>query len=171
MVRSIKISEEDIFKFVFNPESLKDEVKVYIQTNVELFSEEISYCIQLKNDFAENQLQHNNKKIESINLKQIIELFPNEIKVNPNQGVVLAAASEKVHHVKKHISFSDSEENFLIRVVDVQSKCMLYFFSKDTNLSKIRIKIFPSENEYYINNIKKPIEIQPEAEIQKITLI
>lgn len=170
MKNKIKISEEDIFKFVFNPESLVTEKLNYLSQNQDHFAKEIEFCkgMNLVDDNVAESVAAN--VIQKINNQNIIELFPQDDVHLNEQGIKLAAASASAKQSKLQTSFSDAELNYLIRLVSTNSQLLLYFFTNDKGKKQFRIKFFPSENEYVINDTSIPIEILEESTIQKVVI-
>lgn len=171
MQNNIKISEEDIFKFVFNPESLAVEKLNYLTQNQNLFDKEIEFCKGMNSAESSSVESVSAKVISQLKDQNIIELFPQEDVYQNEQSIKLAAASASAKQSKLQTSFSDADLNYLIRLVSTNSQFLLYFFSKEELKKPCRIKFFPSENEYAIENTTKPIEIDEEIEIQKVVII
>lgn len=170
MQNKINITEEDIFKFVFNPESLPGEIFDYLTQNQEHFASEISFCKEMSSapsDLSDNIAVETFKKL---NKSKVIELLPSNGNNNLDNGIKLAAASLQHAGSKTQSSFSDPEMNYLIRLVNVQSQNLLFFFTKDIVAKQYEIKFYPSENSYTIRDTTKPIEILEEGTINRIEL-
>jgi len=170
MQNSINITQEDIFKFVFNPETLPKEIFDYLTQNQEHFASEISFCKEMASAPSELSARITEEIFAKINKSKVIELLPNKGIVEQNNGIKLAAASLQQASSKIQSSFSDPDMNYLIRFVNIHSQNLLFFFSKDKKEKQYKIKFYPSENEYEITDITKPIEILEESTIQKVTV-
>lgn len=171
MQKHINITEEDIFKFVFNPENLSKEQLEYLNSNKDRFKKEIDYCKSL-------QVQSNVTEIDSIadqiiqKIKsfKIVELYPQIIKPIEGNGVKLAAASILKEKKSNSMSFTDSESKYLIRIVKAESQHLLYLFSEDKSKHDFRLTIHPSKTQYQITDLSKPIEILEEGVIEQINI-
>lgn len=169
MPSKIKISESDIFKFVFNRESLSKEKLDYLTQNHNLFEKEIKFCIELNSTIDSSVESITNAVVSQLRHQNITELYPREDYQVVEQGIKLAAASASVVPIKLPASFSDANLNYLIRLVPTINQLLLYFFlNKTEEKRQYRIKFMPSEKVYTISDPSKPIEILEEKEIQKI---
>ncbi len=171
MQDKINISEEDIFKFVLNPDSLDKDKHEYLANNQSRFAKEIEYCKKLNSESDESVENVANQIISRIELAQLIELFPSVTVQESENGIKLAAASSSMAVNKPSTSFSDEQLNYLIRLVSSGSQSLLYFFTRQESKKQYRIKFFPSEKEYLVDYFSQPIEILDEPEIQKIVIL
>lgn len=171
MQNHINITEEDIFKYVINPENLSKEKLEYLDANQDRFKKEINYCIGL---LVQNNVTEINsitdQVIQKIRSFKIVELFPQIIKPKEENGVKLAAASILKEKKSNSLSFTDSDSKYLIRIVKTDSRNMLYIFAEDKTKLKHKIKLFPSEVEYQITDMLQPIEIIEEKVIDRIVI-
>ena len=170
MQNKIKILEEDIFKFVFNRESLAKEKLDYLNKNQNVFEEEIELCKELNSTENGSDESITAKVISRLQHQNVVELYPREDVHFVKQGIRLVAASALLKQSKLPTSFSDANHNYLIRLVSTNNQLLLYFFSKDEGKKQYRIKFMPSEKEYFINDSSKPIEILEEKDIQMILI-
>lgn len=171
MKNQIEITEEDIFKFALNPENLPKEKYEYLNSNKDRFKKEIDYCTSLLT--MDNTAEINSiagEIMEKIKSFKIIELYPQLIKTKEENGVKLAAASVLNEKPRNSFSFDDPDSKYLIRIVKTESQHLLYFFSDDNPNHNLRITIYPSQTEYHISDLSKPIEILDEHFIEKITI-
>ena len=171
MQHQIKITEEDIYRFVFSPESLSKDKFDYLTINRERFKNEIALCSELKNGSTSEEVRFMTDAIyQKINSSTIIKLFPQITKPIEENGVKLAAASILKEKKPNSISFIDSESKYLVRIVKTDSQYLLYLFTEEDAITSFRIRFNPSESVYQINDISQPIEIIEEMHIEDITI-
>ncbi len=75
----MRVTERDIFNFVFYPELVRDEIKSFLST-IEDTSEEVNFYKELKSSL-EKEINTNikkkfSKKIEAYKLTTVITLYP-----------------------------------------------------------------------------------------------
>jgi hypothetical protein len=170
MKNHIDIIEEDIYRFVFSPESLSKEKFDYLTANRDRFKNEISLCLEIKNTSnTEDVIPLTETVLQKINSQGII-LYLQISKPQEENGVKLAAASVLKEKKPNSLSFTDSESKYLVRIVKTDSQIQLYLFTTTNKAAGYRIRIYPSEAEYIINDISQPIEILEEKNIEKITI-
>ncbi len=171
MQKHINITEEDIFKFVFNPGKLTKDKLEYLNTNQDRFKKEIDFCKSFltKNNTTEID-SITEQIIQKIKSFEIVELFPQIVKPIEDNGVKLAAASVLKEKKSNSMSLTDSESKYLVRIVKTDSQNLLYLFSEDNTKQKYKINLFPSEAEYQITDISHPIEIIEEKVIDRIVI-
>lgn len=171
MQKHINITEEDIFKFVFNPENLANEKLEYLNSIQDRFKKEIDYCKGLLAQSNVTEIDSiTDQVIQKVKYFKIVELYPQIIKPRDENGVKLAAASILIEKKPNSISFTDSESKYLIRVVKAESQHLLYLFSEDKSKHDFRLTIHPSKTQYQITDLSKPIEILEEAVIEQINV-
>ena len=171
MQHQIKITEEDIYRFVFSPESLSKDKFDYLTANRERFKNEIAFCSELKNVSTSEEVRSITDAIyQKINSSTIIKLFPQITKPIEENGVKLAAASILKEKKPNSISFIDSKSKYLVRIVKTDSQYLLYLFTEEDAITSFRIRFNPSESVYQINDISQPIEIIEEMHIEDITI-
>lgn len=169
MSLNIKITEEDIFKFVFSPESLSKEKLEYLLENKERFEKEIILCKEFYTFKVEDIESMTQKVLEKSNRK-VIELHPNIPKPIQKNGINLAAATELTEKPRSAFSFSDPDSKYLVRIIKTDIQNLLYLFTSEKKKDVYRLKFFPSETEYKITDLSQPIEILEEKTIEKILI-
>lgn len=165
----MNITDEDIFKYVFNPTSLTKEKYDYIMMNLNKYEKEISLCREF-NKTGELLSDDDYLSFGGSPKIQLAILYPSFLIGKKENGQKLAAASILTEKPKKTYSFTDAKSNYLIRIVKTESQVLLYLFLNDKTKTKYHIKINPSEAEYDIYDLSQPIEILEENNIESIEL-
>ncbi len=171
MQKHIDITEEDIYRFVFSPELLSKDKYDYLTINRERFKDEIALCLELKNSSNTEEVKALASSIlQKINSPTIITLLPQIIKPIEEVGIKLAAASVLKERKSNSMSFADSDSKYLIRIVKTESQTLLYLFSSEKSKKHFKLTFYPSESEYQIKDLSRPIEILEEQVIEKISV-
>ena len=171
----MKISEEDIFKYVLFPDELEPETKEYIKKNEEAFAEQIEIVkdsSELSADFGiSNQAKQAADRI--YNKIFVVELHPVINKnISKDKTLNLAAANvEEINVQSESITYSDENSKYLVRIISNKEKNTLYFFSKDEDKEqKLKITLIPANEIIHISNNSQQIEIDRHFTIQKIQI-
>lgn len=167
----MKITERDILKYIFSPDSLEEEKRNYLELNPNRFKNQIEYCRQLKNNSVDAELEETLGKIEKrIRNFKLVELYPTkQFNSEGDSKLKLAANSINLRKKTYSCSFSDSTSEHLIKIVNNDAQTFLYLFSLAFTQKAI-ITFYPSQNFYNVEDISKPIEILEETVIEKITI-
>jgi len=170
MKNLFNITEEDLFNFAINPELLPKDKRNYIESNSTLFSAEIEYFHQLFLNFNNCETKVLETKVESdlIN-KKIISLFPNKLPITKSQLNLVAASVVLTKHFD-FFSFTDEDNQFLIRINRTDEKSKLYVFAKEQIKTNLVVKLFPSGRSYLLANGENETEIENEKMIDQITV-
>jgi hypothetical protein len=171
MDHKIEITEEDIYRFVYSPESLSKVKFHYLTANQERFKNEIALCSEIKyRPDIEEAVSLTDAILKKINSSTIIKLLPQITKPIEENGVKLAAASILKEKKSNSMSFTDSESKYLVRIVKTDSQYLLYLFTANDTITSYKIRFNPSESVYQIDDISQPIEIIEEMHIEEITI-
>lgn len=171
-----KITEKDLFDFVFFPELLSSEKLSYLKSSND-FSNEISFFVELKNS-VESELTIEDKKliaekITSYKPVEIIQLFPVNIpKKRKVNGLVFAAASE-INDKPKVTSrtFYDDNKTYIIKVINYENTCKIFVFSTQYEVIKnFDIIITPQNVRYHIDDNTIPLELEHNVDPESIIL-
>jgi hypothetical protein len=171
MKKIVNITERDLYKFVFSPESLSLEVKTYLENNLDRFKTQIDYCKSLKN-ISENEIADTSIEILSDKIldENTIELIPSNYNSNVNTDKIrLAAASLKLEKKNYSLSFNDDANENAVKIISIDSQMPLYLFSTIV-FKKATITLLPSEINYTVVDASKPIEILKEEQIDKVII-
>jgi hypothetical protein len=172
----LKITERDIFNFVFYPESFNADNKD-ILSSIEENSEEINFYRELKNALTQPlQSQMKKKiaeKIEGYKLSNLIALYPLHeplIKHKTNY-LILAAASEDNTPKMVTKTFVDDGKDYLIKLLTYGDKTKVFVFSTHDEIVKdFDIVIQPQNLRFHIEDNTEPLKIDQAIEAEQISL-
>lgn len=163
-----QITEQDIFNYVFYPDSLTTEKKIFLDTHQNDYLEQIEFCRELnksENSKDESELLPNYSKLK------VIELFPINLNIAANsEYLTLAAASSELNKRIETKTFTDENSQFLVRLVAAEGEKKLYIFSKSKEFKEAKLTLFPSLRSFTINSFELPIKIDNLEEIEKISI-
>lgn len=171
MKQNIEITERDIYNFVFSPETLEPAKKAYLESNLQRFQRQIDYCNQIKEiNLDEPQQQSIINVVDKINSPKVIELIPSVVPTE-TKDFKLRLAAKSVNLEKKNYSYSftDSNSDYVIKIINTTTETLLYFFSS-VPIQKAKITFLPSGATYTIIDTSQPIAILEGTEIQKILI-
>lgn len=171
MKQNIEITERDIYKFVFSQETLELEKKTYLESNLERFQHQIDYCRQLQNlSIEEPQEKTIINIVNKVLSPNVIELIPS-VRPTETRDSKLRLSAESLNLEKKNYSytFTDTNSEHVIKIINTASESLLYFFSSAPT-ENAKITLLPSGSTYTIIDTYKPIEILEEKVIQKILI-
>lgn len=167
MSKKTKIGEEDILRYVLKKDSLREDKIRFLDENNSLFKEEVEFCAEIQ-ECLNNAGLISGIAGQSDSLP--VSLFPQCRKPEGEVKLRLAAASELKEAPRNSASFIDPDSKYLVRIVKNESSSFLYLFSNETVNREIKLRFFPSEKEYRITDISKPIEVANEEKIEKICI-
>ncbi len=171
----MKITEKDLYNYVFYPESLSSQSYKYISNNLEKFQEEIKLLTELKLSL-ENPIDSD--RIVS-KIKEKIEQFEvsNNIKLN------ISLADDSNYLTPDDINLSDAELNFSTNIfTDKSSKFLAKITTKNNETSILisckdqielldfAITIEPSNETFKIDNSSEPLILKPARTITGIII-
>ncbi len=175
----MKISERDIFNFVFYPDLVRKEIKAFLSSIAET-SEEVKFYRDLR--ISLNQPIEKNIKnkiaeiISAYKLTESITLFPmhNPLKEKKHDKFVLAAASENntaPRMVTK--TFVDDGKDYLIKVLTYGKTTKIFIFSThDEVIKDFHIVVEPQNLRFHLDDNTEPLKIDQaiEADLVRIEL-
>ena len=159
----IIIDEEDIFNFVFFPDSLSKKKLKYIESNQARFARDIEFCKKLQEDLSTPLPDSIKKKISERIVdrsRKIFRLLPAQ---TPLSTAIhfnsLAAASEQ--QSPAFLSFKDASDKVLVRLLLNENKQELFLFSREfMQGDKIRCKFIPGKETAEFVVKEQPIPIK-----------
>lgn len=172
--KNIEITEQDLFNYVFAPQSLSAEQIDLIEA-VSSFEEIIAFYNQLKLD-SQNKPDAELKKklaekIPAYFLPDIIQLYQiseNNLKQN---GQRLAADSRNLDPKTITKTFVDNDNEYLIKVLTDDNITKVFVFSTQNEMIKdFDLIIEPDNLKYHLDDNSKPLEIDKSIEIEKIEI-
>lgn len=170
----MKVTEKDIFNFVFFTDLVREEIKSFLYS-IEGSNDEIAFYKELKNSIAE-ELRQNLKlklfnKIIFNNMDNVIQLYPVEEVKKKSLGTVLAAAS--LEETPKIITrtFYDYEKSFIIKVINYEKHSKIFVFSTQQEVLKnFDIVIQPQNQRFHIHDNLIPLELDFQINADSIKL-
>lgn len=163
----IRISEQDIFYYVFYPDQLIADKKEFINAHKEEFKEQIEFCNALKefkfaSDNTTETFSFNQKPVE-LNLVELNAGVANNI-------LTLAAASSELSKKIETKTFTDEKSQYLVRLVSTEEEKRLYVFSKAKNFKSARLTLLPSNKSYTVDSLDSSILIDTIENVEKISI-
>lgn len=173
----MKVTERDIFNFVFYPEMVREEIKSFL-ASIENTSEAVIFYKELKSSLAMNITDTIKSKIaKKINLykfSRVIILYPmhNPLTEKKHDYLVLAAASEKnitPQMVTK--TFVDDGKDYLIKILTYGNNTKIFVFSTHDEIIKdFHIVIEPQNLRFHLKDNTEPLKIDSGIEADQIRI-
>ena len=167
MQNYLRISEQDIFYYVFYPDQLITDKKEFLDAHREEFKEQIEFCNALK-EFKFNS--ENTGETISFN-QQKVELRPINFKAtDPFNILTLAAASSELSKKIETKTFTDENSQYLVRLVSTEDEKRLYVFSKTKSFKSAKLTMLPSNKSYTVDSPDSSILIDTIENVEKISI-
>ena len=170
----MKITERDIFNFVFYPNLVREEIISFLSSientnDAVIFYKELKSALEIPLD--DNIKQKLVQKIRAYKYNNIIQLYPvEEIKKRKN-GIVLAAASEDEKPKIVTKTFYDIDKTYIIKVINYSTNAKIFVFSTQQELIKdFEIIILPENKKYHYNDNSLPLELSTPIEAESIQI-
>lgn len=169
------INEQDIFNYVFYPESLSAEKRLKISEDISL-AEMVLFYQQLKKDLGKSIDQSVKIKLASkipvYTLSNIVILHPlkspEPIRSRTNR---LAAASTELKPQTTTKTFVDKEKDYLIKVLNYGETTKVYVFStKDEVIKDFNIIIDPQNLEYHLDDNSEPLVLDKLIDVERMKI-
>lgn len=173
----MKITERDIFNYVFFPDIIQDDNKKAIERNNN-FNEIIDFYKELKDNSNKNPGKTLQEKIAGI----IPSFFlPTEILLYPvkspsgteTKNHRLAADSESRNLKSKLVSwtFADEQKEYMVKVLKNESETKFFVFSSSSEiLHNFDLIIEPSKIKFHFEDNTQPLVLDQKHEIDSIRL-
>jgi hypothetical protein len=181
-----KITEKDLFDFVFFPALLSKEKFLYLENSND-FSNEIEFFTELKRslqkEISDEERILISKKIPAYSFDvsnstaKIIHLYPVEVPKKKVKGLILAAASENNGKSKvTSRTFYDDNKTYIIKVINYENSSKIFVFSTlDEMIKNFDIIILPQKLKYHLKDNTEPLlldfNIDPENIVLEFNLI
>ncbi len=173
----MKITERDIFNFVFFPETVRKEIVAFLSA-IEDTSDAVIFYKEMKLELDKELTTSFKKKIaEKIKiykLPKVITLYPmhDPLTKKKHNHLTLAAASEN-NIAPKMITktFVDDGKDYLIKVLTYGNTTKVFVFSThDEVIKDFHIVIEPQNLRYHLTDNTEPLKIDQaiEADLVKI---
>lgn len=170
----MKITEHDIFNFIFYPELVKEEFRAFLSTN-EDSTDAIVFYKELKKSLEEDLSIDLRKKIAqkiiAYKLNNIINLYPVQEPKKKRNSLVLAAASveEKPKIITK--TFYDADKTYIIKIINYSENSKIFVFSTQQEVIKdFDIIILPENKKYHCKDNSLPLELSSPVEAESIQI-
>ncbi len=171
-----KITENDLFKFVFYQETISKNKYDFINGNKQIFKDELDFLqnlnVELQTQLSDSLVEKLNKRIAALNNVKTIVLKPdkNYNKLSKDE-YCLAAASTKNNEQIKCETFKDQDNFYLLKLIFGKTANKLYLFTKDVvENKKIEITFLPSNNKILVDTNELPISFEENENINQIVL-
>lgn len=177
----MKIEEKDLFLYVFHRELLLKDKREYIDSNLPLFKESISFLENYKKELDEvpsGMLKEITKEV----LKKADEagnktsgLFTLEKKCSDffhSSNVKLAADPVQLCKQKGIDTFADKNSNYLIKVMYEKEETKVYVIDRNYNpIFNFDLIIYPEEKSYHLEDNNNPLILNHGVVIDKIDIV
>lgn len=177
----MKIEEKDLFYYVFHRELLSGEKQGYIDSNLHRFGESIRFLEDYKHTFHDVPAEQVEKLTQAVlkkadKLRSETGLFVTFHKKEGNflssSNVKLAADSVQMSKTSGVETFSDSDSNYLIKVMYDKEETKIFVIERDYNtVHNFKLIIYPGEKSYHLEDNKDPLVINEVSAIDKIDMI
>lgn len=155
----MKITEKDIFNFVYYPGKLSEEKYGYIESNRNLFDKQIKLC--------ENTLSGLNTNAKN----KVVLKKKAHLKVQKQRQYYLAAESITLDKSIKTETYTNNEGNIIAKAVFYPDKTKIFIFSEaEKPIKNFKLVINPANKSIPITDINDPIELPPGFEIESINI-
>jgi hypothetical protein len=173
----MKVTERDIFNFIFYPQSVRKEIKAFL-SSIQDTSEAVIFYKELKSGLAQRPpvslRKKIAKKISAYTFENKINLYPlhEPLHKRKPEHLVLAAASEK-NSVPKLVTktFVDDGKDYLIKLLTYGKNSKIFVFStQDEILKDFDIVISPQNLRFHLNDNTEPLKIDQSIDPEQITI-
>lgn len=175
-MKEIEITEKDIFIYVYDKHSLEKTKRDYIEENEPQFSSLIDIISEANSPEVDKE-EATALKMRIMNKfpeleKKIYILYPSSNAGSEEiEPLTLAAASPKTQKSVEVKVFSDKESKYLVKFIKKRSRVLMCIFTeKNENKKDLKITVYPTPQEYVLTDISKPIEVDPNVSIEKISI-
>lgn len=173
--QNIIIDEQDLFCYVFFPESVATEKKELIEPD-NSFEEVLEFYRNLKSNSESKPDDALKKKIANkiaaYSLSNVIQLYalkePSIPRQNENR---LAADSKELKPKMTTKTFVDNDKEYLIKVLNYGGQTKVFVFStKDEVVKNFDIIIEPHNLKFHFDDNSEPLKIEHSIEAEKIEI-
>lgn len=170
----MKISERDIFNFVFYPGQVREEIKLFLQS-IEESTDAIIFYKELKESLdkgisieAKKKLSN---KIPAYKFNNFIQLYPvEEIKKKRNSYTLAAASPEESPKIVTK-TFYDEDKSYIIKVINYERNSKIFVFSTQQEVIKnFDLIIQPNNEKYHIKDNLIPLELNQQTQADSIQI-
>lgn len=172
--KNIEITEQDLFNYVFAPQSLSAEQKDIIEA-ASSFKQIIAFYNQLKLNSQNKPNAELKKKlaekIPAYSLTNFVQLHQWSEHSTILNGERLAAESKELNPKTATKTFIDNKNEYLIKVLTDNNITKVFVFStKNEMLKDFDLIIEPDKLSYHLDDNSKPLEIDKSIDVEKIEI-
>ena len=170
----MKVTEKDIFNFVFYPHLVRKEIKAFLES-IDDSNDMISFYKDLKLSLAKevplNLKKKLSRKFSFYNPVNVINLYPiEEIKKKNNSSMLAAASPEETPKIVTK-TFYDEDKSYIIKVINYETNAKIFVFSTQQEVIKnFDIIIQPQNEKYHISDNMIPLEIDKQISPDSIQI-
>lgn len=170
----MKITERDIFNFVFYPELVKEELRAFLST-IENSTDAIIFYKGLKEELDKDLTLEIKKKISekilAYKFKNVVQLYPiEEIKKKHSRYTLAAASPEETPKIITK-TFYDADKTYIIKIINYTENAKIFVFSTQQEVIKdFEIIILPENKKYHCNDNSLPLELSAPVEAESIQI-
>ena len=172
VIKILKVTEKDLFIYIFYPDKLSENTFKYINKNTEKFHSELELLSDMKANMNSPLPGEVSSKImseiESYEGKQEIFLYKSK-ETQPSEFLLEASSGEDPNALTE--TFQDENKLILVKIVSQKKKSKIYFFSKNTDKElPVYLRFYPSFKTFLVN-LDAPLVIDRIINISKIGFI
>lgn len=173
--KNIIVDEQDLFTFIFFPESVSPEKKDIIESD-KSYEEILEFYRQLKSNSMISTDDKLKKmiasKIPAYGIEKVIRLYaltePVALRQNGNR---FAAGSTELKPKMTTKTFVDNDKEYLIKVLNYGDNTKVFVFStKDEIVKNFDIIIEPHNLKFHFEDNTEPLKIDKSIEAEKIEI-
>lgn len=170
----MKVTEKDIFNFVFFPHLLREEIKSFL-SSIETSNDIIIFYKDLKSSITKevplSLKQRLSRRLGFYKFENVINLYPIEEIKKKNNASVLAAASVAETPKIATKTFYDEDKSYIIKVINYEKNSKIFVFSTQQEVIKnFDIVIQPQNEKYHISDNMIPLEIDKQISPESIQI-
>lgn len=159
----MKVSDRNIFNFIFYPSIVREEIKLFLQS-IEESTDAIIFYKELKDSLSKDlSLSIKQKLAEKIKLDKfnnVIQLYPVQEISKKRNGVVLAAASPEETPKIVTKTFYDEDKSYIIKVINYEKNSKIFVFSTQKEVIKnFDILVKPENHRFHLEDNSLPLEV------------
>ena len=171
------IEEQDIFNYVFSPDTLDLEKKKLIEQNID-FADAIDFYKKLKINSARKPgrsiIEQIANKIPAYKRANEVRLYELNVSSEPRIiGKRLAADSESKNMISKMMTktFADVDKEYMIKVLNYETQTKVFVFStKNEIIKNFDIVIEPQNIKYHFEDNSQPLLIPQIINVDNIKI-
>ena len=172
---NIIIDEQDLFYYIFFPETISAEKKEMIEADKSLedLSEFYRHLKTNSKNIPDDTLKEKIvDKIPAYSLSNVIQLYAlKDTILSKQNGNRLAAGSTELKPKMTTKTFVDNDKEYLIKVLNYGDETKVFVFStKDEVVKNFDIIIEPHNLIYHFEDNSEPLKIDKSIEAEKIQL-